>query len=51
MTRFFFIEADLENDGIGEIMVNIITVSFHSYLHIFFVSGLEYVLLEAFAHV
>lgn len=46
VTGFFFIEADLENDGIGEIMVNGITRSFRSYLDIFFVSGLEFVWLE-----
>lgn len=41
---FFFIEEELGNDGIGEIMVNVTTVSFHSYLNIFFVSGLKYVI-------
>lgn len=32
----FFIEADVANDGVGEIMVNVVTRSFHSYLDIFF---------------
>lgn len=40
-TSFFFIEADLENDGLGEILGNVIILSFCSYLDIFFVSGLE----------
>ena len=40
-TSFFFIEADLENDGLGEILGNVVTVSFCSYVDIFFVSGLE----------
>lgn len=33
----FFIEADVASDGAGEIMVNVVTRSFHSYLDIFFV--------------
>lgn len=45
----FFYKADLENDGLGKIMENVITISFRSYLAIFFASGLEYV-LEDFAH-
>lgn len=41
---FFFIDEELGNDGIWEIMVNVTTVSFHSYLNIFFVSGLKHVI-------
>lgn len=34
VTGFFFIKADLENDGLVKIVGNVITKSFHSYLDI-----------------
>lgn len=40
VTGSFFTEADLENDGLGKIPGDVITLSFCSYLDIFFVSGL-----------
>lgn len=48
-TGFFLIEANVENDGVGEIMVDVISRSSHDYLDTLFVSSLECVSLAAFA--